>query len=167
MTESADLLRQLARDLEFALRAENVPAEARDRIASRILFGEPDAPHRIHHYRTLPYGEAFGFLADWVEAHQDITAGSRSPAAAPPCPGCGEPATILTAAAASPGWFQIRPCGCLFDIAPRPVREREPHGPHLPKGATYGVPVTASVFPPVTRPGPDWTFTRDGRRRDG
>ena len=165
VTESAELLHQLTRDLEFALRAEGVSADARERVVSRVLYGEPDAPHRIHHYRTLPYGTVFGFLTDWVEAHRESTAGGPAPAVSvPPCPGCGEPATILTVAAASPGWFMVRPCGCLFDVAPRPIPERDPHSPYLPKETTHGVAITPTLFPPMTRPEPDRTFTRDGRR---
>lgn len=155
MTEPADLLRQLARDLEFALRAEGVAADVRERVVARVLYGEPDAPHRIHHYRTLPYGTVFGFFTEWVEAHQEITAGGPAPAVSvPPCPGCGEPATILTAAVASPGWFQVRPCGCLFDVAPRPVRERDPHSPYLPKEATYGVAIAPTLLPSMTQAKP-------------
>ncbi len=168
MTEFADLLRRLTGELLFALHAEGVAAEVRDRVVSRVLYGEPDAPHRIHQYRTLPYGTAFGFLTDWVEAHRDITAGGpRRAVTVPPCPGCGEPATILTAAAVSPGWLQVRPCGCLFDVAPSAPPERDPYSPYLPKETTYGTAITPATLPPLSGSEPNRTFTRDGRRRRG
>ena len=34
----------------------------------------------------------------------------------------------------------------------------------LPKETTHGVAITPTLFPPMTRPEPDRTFTRDGRR---
>ena len=147
-----DLLRKLAVDLEAALRAEGVPAGARDRIVSQVLYGDPEAPHRIYHYRTLSFPTANRFLKEWEEARRAVTSGAVAPhKTPPPCPGCEQAATIVTAAATAPGWFQVRPCGCLFDI-------EEIHGPRrrFPEPEyTFGTPVTPTTFLPMTNPEPE------------
>ncbi len=160
MTELADLLRRLTSDLELALHAEGVPAEVRNRVVSRVLYGEPDSPHRIHQNRTLHYPAANRFFEAWEEARHAVTSGAPAPyKTPPPCPGCAEPAVMVTAAATAPGWFMVRPCGCLFDI-------EEIHGPRrrFAPEVTYGTPVTPATFLPMTQPEPNRTFTRDGRR---
>lgn len=161
-----ELLRRLTIDLETALRAEGVHVDARERIVSRVLYGEPDAPHRIHHYRTLSFPDANRFFEAWNEGRSAVTSGAPDPyKTPPPCPGCSCPATVVTAAATAPGWFMVRPCGCLFDV-------EEIHGPRrrlrlAPPEASYGTPVTPTTFLPLTPPEPNRTFTRGGRRPGG
>jgi hypothetical protein len=152
MADPLDQLRRLERDLEFALRAEGVPADARDRIVSRIIYGEPDAPHRIRRYRTLHYGRAAEFLGAWFEGCRAVTSGAPEPCRTPPpCPGCCGPATIVTVAAASPGFFEVRPCGCLFDVPPILGPDR----PLPPMETTYGTYIAPTTFLPLTEPEPD------------
>ena len=152
MTNPEDMLRKLAVDLEAALRAEGVPTAARDRVVAQVLYGDPEAPHRIYHYRTLRFPTANQFLKEWEEARQAVTSGAPAPhKTPPPCPGCDQPATTVTAAATAPGWFQVRPCGCLFDIG-------EIHGPRrrYPEPEyTFGTPVAPTTFLPMTNPEPE------------
>jgi hypothetical protein len=153
VTDPMETLRRLERNLEFALRAEGVPAAARDRIVSRVIYGEPGAPSRIRRYRSLYYGKAAEFLGAWFEGCKAVTSGAPEPyKTPPPCPGCGGPATILTVAAASPGFFEVRPCGCLFDVPP--ILGPDSPTPYLPKETTYGTPVSPPTFLPIADPEP-------------
>lgn len=138
--EQAEPLAHLERTLEITLRAEGVAADVRERIVSRMVFGTPDGPHRIRRYRTLGWPEANRFFAAWENARGSITADPPSPLKPPACPGCGEPAVIVTGAAVLPGWFEVRPCGCLFDVGTR--------GPQ----PSYGTPVAPTAFLPIDRP---------------
>lgn len=162
MADPVELLRKLERDLEFALLAEGVPAGTRDRVVSRVLYGEPDAPHRVHHYRTLSFPDANRFIEEWNEAREAVTSGAVAPyKTPPPCPGCGEPATIVNGGAVAPGWLQVRPCGCLFDI-------EEIHGPrrrYPPPESSFGTPIAPTAFLPLGDAGGDLTYDRSGRRR--
>jgi hypothetical protein len=131
-----------------ALRAEGVPAAVRDRIMARVIYGEPDAPHKIYPRNELFYGEAVAFCDAWFAAQKVVVSGAPDPYVdVPPCPSCGEPVTILTAGAVSPGWIHAGPCGCLFDI--KPIL-----GPGTPRcgiamEASYGTAVSSTLFPPM------------------
>lgn len=158
-TDPIEQLRQLESALELALRAEGVPRAARERVVSRVLFGEPDAPHRIRRYRTLSWPAANKFFDAWANARASITAEPPHPLEPPPCPGCSEPAVIVTGGAVLPGWFEVRPCGCLFDVDPKEPSRFVPE-------YTYGTPVAPTAFLPMEVPPPlPAAFRRDGQRR--
>lgn len=146
-TDPIGQLRQLESSLELALRAEGVPRAARERVVSRVLFGEPDAPHRIYRYRTLSWPAVNRFFDAWTNARESITARPPHPLSPPPCPGCQEPAVIVTGAAVLPGWFEVRPC------------RFEPE-------YTFGTPVAPTTYLPMESQSPPLpaAFRRDGRR---
>lgn len=131
MAEPTDLLRRLTLDLESALRAEAVPAEARDRIVARILYGDPDAPHRIYPRREIWSNEADAWLTRWNEVRGAWAYEAPGAPPMPGCPGCGEKALAVHVAV---GWFKVEPCGCLFGVRT------------VPK---FGTPVSPSTYLPM------------------
>lgn len=101
--------------LDGALRVEGLSTATAERILNRIMCGGPD-PERIYRHEPIPADAATKFLFVWLDT---VLGGGPG---AGRCLKCREPITAITTGRRdeqrAPAWFQIDPCGHLFETEP-------------------------------------------------